>query len=135
MNAYLSLVSLHVAAAIFGLGPLSVLALSASRISALADVERMARQLRIIRVSLLVMFTTGAGLIAMTRGALGETGWMRVSFGLFVVLGILHGVAYRRVRRALGVSPFVEPRATAPMLWAMLLLVLAITYLMEAKPW
>lgn len=135
MNAYLSLVSLHVASAIFGLGPLGVLAVSASRSSAPADPERFARQLRIVRWGLLAMFLTGAALIAATQGALGKTGWMRVSFALFVLLGALHGLTSRSVGRALKQPPFAQPRSTAPMLWAMFILVLAITYLMETKPW
>lgn len=82
------------------------------------------------------MFVTGAIIIALTHGALGETGWMRTSFGLFLVLGALHGIArrqLRRIRAADGSSVSTKPLGR--ILWTMCGLVIAITYLMEAKPW
>lgn len=134
MNWYSLVVSLHVIIAILGLGLLTALALAFP-----LPVERMAQMLRIVGLSLLGMLISGAGIIAMTHGAWGETRWMRISFGLFLALGALHGVARRQLRR---LQQATDPAASGPPLqpprWifrAMGGLVIAITWLMEAKPW
>jgi hypothetical protein len=138
MNLYSTIVSLHVITAILGLGPLALLAAVVTRAPAGGlPLDRGLNMMRWIGWSLAGMFATGAAIIALTHGALGETRWMRVSFALFVVLGALHGLARRRLKRALE----AENRAAAeiarlgPLLWTMCALVAAITYLMEAKPW
>jgi hypothetical protein len=136
MNLYSTLVFLHVVTAIFGLGPLASLAVVTTRSSStLIPADRVARILRLVRWSLLGMFLTGAGIIALTHGALGQVLWMRVSIGLFVLLGVLHGVASGQVRRAQRGSAPSLPKALGSLLWSMCGLVGAITYLMEAKPW
>jgi uncharacterized membrane protein len=135
MNLYSSFVFLHVITAIFGLGPLAFLAAASSRTGAnWVPPDRFGRILNGVGVSLAAMFVTGAILIAFTHGALGETGWMRVSFGLFLFLAFLHGMARRQVRKMTGTA--AQPSATLrALLWAMCAVTAAITYLMEAKPW
>lgn len=136
MNLYSTSVFLHVLAAILGLGPLTALAVVSSSPTPSMPVERFAQLLRVVGWSLLALLVTGVLIIAQTRGALGQTGWVRVSLGLFFVLGALHGIVRRRVKRSRDVTPSIAlPRGVSPLLWAMCAVVAAITYLMEAKPW
>ncbi|MDB6078813.1 MAG: hypothetical protein JWO82_2560 [Akkermansiaceae bacterium] len=134
MNLYSTLVALHVIASILGLGPLSALAFSTTTAGSFS-VERTTRLMRWVAVSLLLVLATGAATIYLTHGALGELAWVRVSFGLFLVLGALHGVARKQLRRIAAAGPPALPgKILAPILWAMCGVVAVITYLMEAKP-
>ena len=82
------------------------------------------------------MFATGAVIIAFTHGALGETGWMRTSFGLFLLLGALHGLARRQLRKIRSTAPLtLNTKPLSMILWGMCGVTVVITYLMEAKPW
>lgn len=135
MNLYSTSVFLHVLAAILGLGPLTTLAVVSSSSTPSMPVERFAQLLRVVGWSLAALLVTGMLIIAQTHGALGETGWVRMSVGLFLVLGALHGLVRRRLKRAPDTPSVALPRGLSPLLWTMCLLVAAITYLMEAKPW
>lgn len=136
MNLYSTSVFIHVLAAILGLGPLTALAVVSSSPARSIPIERFGQLLRIVGWGLLAMLVTGVLIIAQTRGALGRTGWVRVSLGLFVVLGALHGVVRRRWQRSrTTASAGAMPRGISPLLWMKCTLVAAITYLMEAKPW
>jgi uncharacterized membrane protein len=143
MNPYLypTIVFLHVTTVILGLGPLTALLLSTVRSEAETfSLPRTAQLLRIVGWSLPGILVTGAAIIALTHGALGETRWMRVSFFLFLLLGALHGFARRTLRKlqttpssALSTSSsFIRPLRLIA--WAMSTLVVLITWLMEAKP-
>lgn len=136
MTLYSTSVFVHVITAILGLGPLTALALVSS--SARVSVPRtwFTRLLRVVSWSLMAMLVTGVLILAQTHGAFGKTGWVRVSVGLFVVLGLLLGIVQRRLKRssAEAISGDV-PGGLTPLLWAMCALIVAITYLMEAKPW
>ena len=144
MNPYLypTIVFLHVTAVILGLGPLTALLLSTGRSDAETfSLPRTAQLLRIVGWSLPGILVTGAAIIALTHGALGETRWMRVSFFLFLLLGALHGFARRTLRKlqtttsssALSTSSS-SIRPLRLIAWAMSALVVLITWLMEAKP-
>jgi hypothetical protein len=137
MNLYSAVVSLHVIAAILGLGPLSALAVVTSRASAPpVAYHRLTPLMRITGWSLLGVLLTGCAIMVLTRGVFGETRWVKASFALFVVLGFLHGQARRQFRRAQSATlerPYIGPLPW--ILWSMCALVAAITYLMEAKPW
>jgi hypothetical protein len=136
MSLYSTLVFLHVLAAILGLGPLTALAVVSSSPMPSLPVERFAQLLRVVGWGLVAMLVTGVLIVHQTHGALGRAGWVRLSFGLFVVLGVLHGIVRRRLKRSRDATPSVAlPRGLSPRLWAMCALVAAITYLMEAKPW
>jgi uncharacterized membrane protein len=136
MNLYSTSVFLHVLAAVLGLGPLTTLAVVSSSPAPSMPAERFAQILRIVGWSLAALLVTGIIIVAQTRGALGQTGWVRVSVGLFVVLGMLQGIVRRRLKRSRDATPSgALPRGLSPLLWTMCALVAAITYLMEAKPW
>lgn len=136
MNLYSTSVFLHVLAAILGLGPLTTLAMAASSPAPSMPAERFAQIFRIVSWSLAVLLVTGVIIVAQTRGMLGQSGWVRASVGLFVVLGALQGIVRRRLKRSRNAaSPGALPRGLSPLLWTMCALVAAITYLMEAKPW
>lgn len=137
MNTYSAVVWLHVVTAILGLGPLTTLAVVTTWPSSPPfPPERIAQFLRIMGWSLLGVLVSGCVIIALTRGALGHTQWMRVSFGLFLLLGFLQGRARRVLRRVPRTAPAVPlPKSLSRILWAMCAVVAAITYLMEAKPW
>ena len=136
MNLYSTSVFLHVLAAILGLGPLTTLAVVSSSPTPSMPVERFAQLLRVVGWGLVAMLVTGVLIVRQTHAALGNTGWVRVSLGLFVVLGVLHGLVRRRLKRSRDAAPSVAlPRGLSPLVLAMCALVAAITYLMEAKPW
>lgn len=137
MNLYSTTVFLHVVTAIFGLGPLTLLAVacSGSTLRSLPP-ERIAQGLRVVGWSLAGLFATGVIIIALVGRSLGEAGWMRASVGLFVVLGFLHGMARRQLRKALSATASAGPmKSVGRILWIMCAVIVAITYLMEAKPW
>lgn len=128
------LLSLHVVAAILGLGPLTVLTLAASSSSAGSSLEWFERLLRVVGWGLGVMLVTGILLIAQTHGAQARAVWPRVAVALFLVLGALQAVVRRRVRRSRAAEGGL-PASVPPLLWTMCGLVAVITFLMEAKPW
>lgn len=132
MNLYSFSVFLHVLAAIFGVGPLAVLAIASSGPAPAIPVARFLQLLRLVGVGLGAILLTGILIVAQTHGAFGRTGWVRVSFGLLLVIGALQSIVRRRVKRSEGAT---LPRGLSPLLWTMCALVAVITYLMEAKPW
>lgn len=136
MNLYSLSVFLHVLTAILGLGPLTVLAIASSTPAPAMPLAPFVQLLRLVGWSLAAMLVTGVLIIAQTHGALGKTGWVRVSFGLFLILGALQGIVRRRLKRMAAATPSAAlPRGLSPLLWTMCALVGAITYLMEVKPW
>jgi hypothetical protein len=137
MNLYSSTVFLHVLAAILGLGPLTTLAVVSSSPTSSMSVERFVQLLRVVGWSLVVLLVTGVLIIAQTHGAFGKAAWVRVSLGLFLVLGALLGLVRRRLKssRDAAVSSVTLPKGLSSLLWTMCALIAAITYLMEAKPW
>ena len=129
MNFYSTLVGLHVVTAIFGLGPLASLAAATTRSSSASiPPERVARLMGVVRWGLLGMFLTGAGIIALTHGAFGETIWMRASFGLFVLLGLLHGARQPPAPAGATRDAVDSARGLSTMLWVMCAVVVTITY-------
>lgn len=136
MNLYSTTVFLHVLAAILGLGPLTALAIVASARAPSMPAERFTQLLRIVGWSLGAMLVTGVLIVAQSHGTLGKTVWVRVSLGLFLLLGALHELTRRRLRSSrAATSAAAIPRSLSVLLWSMCALVAAITYLMEAKPW
>lgn len=130
------LLVLHVVVAILGLGPLTALAVITTwPLSAPFPPERTRRILGLVQWALAGMFLTGIGMITFTHGVLGRTGWMRVSFVLFLTLASLSGFARRRLRRAQSESSSDSLKPVRGILWSMCVLIAVITYFMEAKPW
>ncbi len=137
MNSYSLIVSLHVIAVILGLGPVSVLVIATSgALPTPYPYDRIGRLMRFSVRGLLAVLATGAAAIAMTHGAMGEGLWMKASFGLFLLLGFLHGLG----RRLLGKAQQDPSQAPPPVAvrWifrSMCVVIVMITWLMEAKPW
>lgn len=145
MSAYTLLVSVHVIVAMLGLGPLMALALMTRRPPLPATAPRpmppepalraFLRLLRLSQVSLGLMFGTGAALIALVHGAFGRQLWMMVSVALFVMLGAGAGLTQRFFKKALTPSgSIVHLEQAHRFLVAMCVIVAAIAWLMESKP-
>lgn len=137
MTPYSLIVALHVVVVILGLGPITVLVIATSGSPpAPFPYDRVTRLMRFTAWSLVAVFATGAAAIAMTHGAMGEGLWMKVSFGLFLFLGFLHGLGRRLLRRARCLTPPAPPPASLRWIFRIMSVVVAtITWLMEAKPW
>jgi hypothetical protein len=92
--------------------------------------------MRITAWSLPAVLATGAAAIALTHGAMGESTWMKISFLLFLFLGFLHVLGRRILHKAAAVTPPAPPpRSLAWTFRTMAVVIAAITWLMEAKPW
>ena len=137
MNSYFLIVTLHVAVVILGLGPVTVLVIATSGSPPTPfPYDHIARLMRVTAWSLLTVFVTGAAAIAMTHGAMGEGLWMRLSFGLFLFLGFLHGIGRRLLRRAQSLVPPAQPSGSLRWIFRIMsVVIVTITWLMEAKPW
>lgn len=119
MNPYLLVVALHVISFLFAGGPVLALAL-------VPLPPETARRLAFIAgFGLLGLLVTGVGAVAFTGGALGHFTWLRVSVGLFFVIGALMG-RLRAVAKRAG--------AVQPLAWAITSALAVVVYLMEAKP-
>lgn len=145
MNLYTFVVSLHVAVAIVGLGPLTALAFLTKRPPLPPGAPRpmppepalrgFLRLLRLAQVSLGLLFGTGATLIATVHGAFGRQGWMMVSVALFVVLGAGTGVAQSYFKKALQpAGSIVHVERAHRSLLASSAIVVVIAWLMQSKP-
>jgi len=137
MSLYSTLVFLHVITAILGFGPIAIFTFGGKGpITRDLTVAQIGHLMRWAGQSLGGMFLTGAGIVALTHGAMGRAWWLRIAFALFVVLGALQGVARSRLRKAnANAAPAVVLQSIRPLCWGMCFLLVAITYLMEAKPW
>lgn len=137
MNSYSLVVSLHVIAIILGLGPVTTLVIATGGTPSPAfPYERIRRLMRITAWSLPAVLATGAAAIALTHGAMGESTWMKISFLLFLFLGFLHVLGRRILHKAAAVTPPAPPpRSLAWTFRTMAVVIAAITWLMEAKPW
>jgi hypothetical protein len=145
MSAYTVVLSIHVIVALLGLGPLMALALLTRRPPLPATAPRpmppeaalraCLRLLRLSQVSLGLMLGTGATLIAFTHGAFGHQRWMMVSGVLFVLLGGGAGATQHYFKKALTPSgSIIHVEWAHRFLLAMCVVVAAITWLMQAKP-
>jgi hypothetical protein len=111
VTLYSALLSFHVVLAILGLGPLAAVALGRAELS-----------FGLMRASLVAMLLSGIGL----ELALGKPWhgfwWFRISVVLFVLVGVLTGLAHRR------------PAAARSSALGACVLIAIITVLMELKP-
>ncbi len=141
MSAYTLLISLHVVVAILGIGQVGALAVatSAARRNGVpfAALAAWIRPLLLgVRISLPVMFVTGAILDFSSGGAHHEWWWFRLSALLLVITFIINA----RARAALAKG--VETEGSGPAAlgrverasWSMCAAVAMITVLMQAKP-
>lgn len=144
MNLYTFVTSIHVIVAILGVGPLMALALMTRRRPVPAGALRpippepalraFLRLLRLCQISLGLMLTTGATLVAIVHGAFGRQMWMMISVALFVALGGSTALVQRDLKKALAQGSTVHVERAHRWLLAMCALVVVIAWLMEAKP-
>ncbi|HVU25096.1 MAG TPA: hypothetical protein VHE13_13295 [Opitutus sp.] len=145
MNLYSFVVSVHVAVAILGLGPLATLALLTSPRRRAAGAPRgmppapalkaLLRLTRVSQLSLLPMIGTGTVLVVMVHGAFARQKWMMVSGALLVLLGAGTFLVRRYLKQALAPAGTIDHLARAHRaLLGLAALVAAITWLMESKP-
>lgn len=125
--------TIHILAAILGLGPVVAMAFANARRPAEAA---LAEELRGLMLRLSTWTSFGLGTLLLT-GILIEAGsggmfhgtwWFRLSFLLLIVLGALNGLTRRKLRH-------LELRAVSLPIWSMLAIVAVITILMTNRPW
>lgn len=139
MTLYAFLLSVHVIAAILGLGQVTALALLASSLAARLSVgPETWRLLQLLvrgtTVGLIVMMVTGVLIEWSLSGPYHETWWFRASFLGLLVVAALHARtrAALRTREALGEQTTM--RGLARRAWMMSAVIAAIAVLMELKP-
>lgn len=144
MNVYTFVTSLHVIVAILGIGPLMALAVMTKRPAAPAGevglmppapaLRVFARLNRVCQVSLGLMLATGATMLAIVHGAFGRQLWMMISVVLFVLLGGGTALVARELKKALVTGTVAHVDRAHRLLLLMCAIVVAIAWLMEAKP-
>ena len=145
MNPYITLVAFHVAVAVCSIGPLFALALLTKR-PPLPDgaprpmppepaLRAFGRLLRLSQLGLVLMFLSGGILLGMAHGAFTSSAWMVTSLILVAALGALSGMAQKNLKNAAGPRGTINHVNRAHNhLRVMCLLVIAIVWLMQAKP-
>ncbi len=123
MSIYGVVLGVHVVVAILGVGQLAAVAV----VSGTADPRTIISLTRNARLSLLVMFLTGAALDFTSGGLFHERLWFRGSALLLLLTGVLIWRAQKAARAA-------QPNRVRGMAWAMCGMVAVITVLMELKP-
>jgi hypothetical protein len=139
MTLYALLLSLHVIAAILGLGQVTATAVLASELAFRPSIgPETWRHLQLLvrgtSVGLVVMMVTGVLIEWSLDGPYHETWWFRLSFLELLVLVALHARtrATLRKRDLLGEQNTI--RGIARRAWVMSVLIAAVTVLMELKP-
>lgn len=136
---------LHIAAAIFLIGPLTVAAGAAPRFIRMgadgtAVLTWLARTVRVYGLASVLVFLLGVALVAMDKQFRFGTFWLSSSMTLFIVaLGLLFGLVERDLRRALsrtaeGKDAPMQAGRVAGVTGAISLIWLAIVALMVFKP-
>jgi len=135
MNTYSIILDLHVITAILGLGPLAAVTILTGAGSSPQPLA-LRRIMRLVIWSLAVMLVTGAALVGMAHGALGNAWWwLRISIILFLLAGFLHSRVNRLLKNAGAAIEAVPMGRIHRNLRVMCVCVAAIAYLMQAKPW
>lgn len=132
--------TIHVLAAILGLGPIVAMAFANAR---RPEQGALAEELRGLMLRLSTWTSLGLGTLLLTGvlievasgGSFHGTWWFRLSFLLFIVLGVLNGQTRRKLRR-LGTGGAADAlRAVSVPVWSMLAIVGVIAVLMTNRPW
>ena len=130
--------AVHVVAAILGLGQVTAIGVVASALAPDADGPRgwaiLERLVRGIRISLGVLFASGALLEYAAGGAFHAATWFRLSVLGFVVLGVLSVVLARALRRRDAADPTATLRSTVRGAWALGAVTAVVAVLMTVKP-
>jgi hypothetical protein len=136
MNWYTILLVIHVITAVGGLGQLSVFGLM-TRMEEASNTVAMRRILKAAGISLIIMLLTGIGMLWLTNWHYEQFWWFRISFVLYLALGALHGIAQSTLRKATANGAILtgQPRGKLTTIAiAMNVILAALVYLMEAKP-
>ncbi len=124
MTLYPWIVTLHVLAAVLGLGQITVIAFAAKNPTWTPLLSRLGIG---VSVSLVIMLLTGGALIGLTHGVWAQQNWLRASLVFFFVLGGLNGLVARSLKaQALKRASYAA--------WVMVSLVGVLVVLMQAKP-
>jgi hypothetical protein len=132
--------TIHVLAAVLGLGPLVAMAFTSARRPAEASLAEELRALRLrlstwTALGLGTLLVTGVLIEAASGGSFHERWWFRLSFLLLIVLGALNGQTRRRLRRLDATRAADALRSVSVLVWSMLALVAVVTILMTNRPW
>jgi uncharacterized membrane protein len=145
MNPYSTLVAFHVVVAICSIGPLFALVLLTKR-PPLPDgaprpmppepaLRAFGRLLRFAQLGLILMVLSGGVLLGMAHGAFTSSVWLVTSVILVTALGALSGVAQKTLGRAARPGGTIDHvNRTHNYLKVMCLMIVAIIWLMQAKP-
>ena len=139
MSLFAVALTIHVLAAILGLGPIVAMAFASARRPAEAPLaELRALMMRLstwTSLGLGTLLLTGVLIEAASGGSFHGTWWFRLSFLLLIVLGALNGQVRRKLRR-LDVARAADGlRSVSTLLWSMLAIVVVIAVLMTDRPW
>jgi hypothetical protein len=140
MSPFAIALTIHVLAAILGLGPVVAMAFTSARRPAEAS---LAEELRTLMLRLSTWTGLGLGTLllsgvlieAAAGGSFHETWWFRLSFLLLIVLGALNGQIRRRLRRLDKARAADALRAVSVPVWSMLAIIAVVTILMINRPW
>jgi hypothetical protein len=141
VTLYAAAVSAHVVIAIVGLGVIGAVPIGAATTRraglGLVALQAWVKPLLLCtRISLLLLFLTGALLDFVAQGAFHDTVWFRLSVALLVVAGIGQGLARGTLRRGLA-GQIEEARALRRIQrlgFTSAAAVACIAVLMETKP-
>ncbi len=140
MSLFAIALTIHILAAILGLGPLVAMAFASGRRRAEASLAEELRTLMLrlstwASLALGALLVTGVLIEAGSGGSFHETWWFRLSFLLLIVLGALNGQVRRKLRRLDAARAADELRSVSAIVWSMLALVAVVTILMTNRPW
>jgi uncharacterized membrane protein len=138
MDARSILLVIHVATAVVGLGPITAIAVLAtrSRTATPDSLSGLARLVDLASWSLGLMILTGIGLLYVSGWALASFWWLRVGFLLVLVIGALLGISRGALRKAKA-DPARVPAAlgrVTVLAWLAVLTATVIVVLMVGKP-
>jgi hypothetical protein len=139
MSLFIAAFVLHLLVAIFGVGPVVVMAILGSRAAPTRELAIERRDLlasvsRWVSIALTLMLLSGVLIGIGAGGGQHETGWYRASVLLLVVIGALNGFAQRKLRRSDPVDLLQSIRFVARVSWVMCTMVGVITILMTLRP-
>lgn len=140
MSLFAIALTIHILAAILGLGPLVAMAFAGGRRPAEASLAEELRTLMLrlstwASLALGTLLLTGVLIEAGSGGSFHRTWWFRLSFILLIVLGALNGQVRRKLRRLDAARAADGLRSVSVIVWSMLALVAVVTILMTNRPW
>lgn len=140
MSLFAVALTIHVLAAVLGLGPVVAMAFASAQKPAEGSLAQELRALMLrlstwTSVGLGTLLVTGVLIEAGSGGSFHETWWFRLSFLLLFVLGALNGQTRRKLRRLDTARAADALRGVSALVWSMLALVAVVVFLMTNRPW